>query len=96
MEKVQENHLHQAYINYPWHYFFVNAIMDTRTLNNGDDNREVTLTIQVNVPDYAPAWLNIRHRITATTFTAAVKKADFPRLEADQLVNSFSINEELD
>ncbi|WP_207515716.1 hypothetical protein [Longitalea luteola] len=70
--------------------------MDDRQFHNENDNREVTLTIHVNVPDYTPDWLIVRHRITQTTFTAAVKKADFARLEADQMVDSFSINEELD
>lgn len=70
--------------------------MDNRKLNKEDDNREVTVTVHVNIPYYAPDWLIVRHRITETTFTAAVKKSDFARLETDEMVDSFSINDELD
>ncbi|WP_205513717.1 hypothetical protein [Longitalea arenae] len=70
--------------------------MDNQNKPGGDENREVTLTINVDVPGYVPEWLIVRHQITESTFTAAVKKADFARLEADQMVVSFSINEELD
>jgi hypothetical protein len=70
--------------------------MDKRKLNNGEDNREVSVMIHVNIPDYFPDWLIVRHRITDTTFTAVVKRGDLSRLETDQIVISYSINEELD
>jgi hypothetical protein len=78
--------------------------MDKRKLNQSklsgkmpaDDVTEVLVMIHVSEHDYVPAWLNIRQRITHTIFTAAIRKADFAKLEADELVVSFSINEQLD
>lgn len=79
--------------------------MDKRKLNRskisgkvppGDANTEVLLMIEVSEPGYVPNWLNIRQRITHTIFTAAVMRADFAKLEADNMVVSYSINEELD
>ena len=79
--------------------------MDKRKINKSkltgkvppdDSSKEVLVMIHCSEPYYAPHWLNVRQRITDTIFTAAIRKADFEKLEADTLVVSFSINEELD
>jgi hypothetical protein len=61
-----------------------------------DASTEVLVMINCSEPGYAPQWLTVRHRITDTIFTAAIRKADFDKLEADERVVSFSINEQLD
>lgn len=83
----------------------VNYNMEKRKLNKSklsgklppdDSTTAFTVMIEVSEPDYVPDWLNIRHRITHTIFTAEIRKADFSKLETDKLVVSFSINEQLD
>jgi hypothetical protein len=59
---------------------------------------EELLSVIVNVrePDYVPAWVPLRKRITSHIFTTDVKKEDISKLEADNEVISVAINQRMD
>jgi hypothetical protein len=79
--------------------------MEKRKLDNskitgkrsaGDNNPMLSVIIQVREPNYVPDWLSLRKKITEYIFTAEIEGVDLPKLEADKLVDSVSINEQLD
>jgi hypothetical protein len=60
-----------------------------------DDGELLSVIVNVREPDYVPAWVPLRKRITSHIFTTDIKKEDISKLEADNEVISVAINEQL-
>ncbi len=59
------------------------------------DGELLSVIVNVREPDYVPAWVPLRKRITSHIFTTDIKKEDISKLEADNEVISVAINEQL-
>lgn len=59
------------------------------------DGELLSVIVNVREPNYVPAWVTLRKRITSHIFTTDIKKEDISKLEADNEVISVAINEQL-